>query len=70
MIGSLAAIPIGRVLSNGVGVAFLEAPLRYIFSVNGTIGWLFGILILATLASILPAWNASRMSVQQSLAYE
>jgi putative ABC transport system permease protein len=32
--------------------------------------WLGGILALATLASLLPAWNASRLTVRDVLAYE
>ena len=52
------------------GVAFLEAPLGYTFSTKGTLLWLAIVLVFASLASILPAWNASRLSVREVLAYE
>jgi len=63
-------LPIGKLLSDAVGAAFLEAPLNYTFSTKGTLLWLAIVVILAALAGILPAWNASRLSVREVLAYE
>ncbi|MCA9875466.1 MAG: FtsX-like permease family protein [Anaerolineales bacterium] len=68
--GILAAYPIGKLLSDTVGLAFMEAPLNYTFAWGGALGWLTAVLLIATLASILPAWNASRLSVRETLAYE
>jgi len=48
----------------------LESPLNYQFAIGGTVGWLAAVLAIASLASFLPAWNASRLSVRQILAYE
>jgi putative ABC transport system permease protein len=70
MVGVVLALPIGKLLSDAVGVAFLEAPLSYTFSTKGTLLWLAIVVVLASLASILPAWNASRLSVREVLAYE
>jgi putative ABC transport system permease protein len=70
LIGAALAYPMGQILSNIVGVSLLESPLSYRFSVNGMIGWLVAVLVIASLASFLPAWNASRLSVRQILAYE
>ncbi len=70
LVGAMLSLPIGKLLSDSVGVAFLDAPLNYTFSTQGTLLWLAVVLILATLASILPAWNASRLSVREVLAYE
>jgi putative ABC transport system permease protein len=70
MVGVIVALPIGKLLSDAVGVAFLESPLNYTFSAKGTLLWLAIVLVLAALASILPAWNASRLSVREVLAYE
>jgi putative ABC transport system permease protein len=70
LIGAILALPIGKLLSDGVGVAFTEAPLNYTFSARGALLWLGIVLILATLASLLPAWNASRLTVREVLAYE
>lgn len=68
--GGLMAYPIGAYLSQVVGTLLLESELRFIFATTGAVGWLIGIIIIGTLASILPAWNASRLSVRQTLAYE
>jgi putative ABC transport system permease protein len=32
--------------------------------------WLVIVLVLSLIASILPAWNASRLTVREVLAYE
>jgi putative ABC transport system permease protein len=53
-----------------VGIAFTESPLNYTFSVKGTLLWLVFVLVLAALASFLPAWSASRLTVREVLAYE
>jgi putative ABC transport system permease protein len=70
LVGAILGLPIGKLLSDAVGVAFLESPLNYTFSIKGTLLWLAIVVILAALASILPAWNASRLSVREVLAYE
>ncbi len=70
LIGGLLAYPMGQLLSNIVGTSLLESPLNYHFAINGAIGWLAAVVLIASLASFLPAWNASRLSVRQILAYE
>lgn len=70
LLGGVAAYPIGKLLSDTVGNAFMESPLTYVFSTPGAIGWLAAMLIIATLASYLPARNASNLSVRETLAYE
>jgi putative ABC transport system permease protein len=70
LVGTLIAMPISQALSLGVGVSLLQAPLSYRFSLLGVAIWLVVVIVLALLASILPAWNASRLSVREVLAYE
>jgi putative ABC transport system permease protein len=70
MVGATLAIPLSMALSNVVGNAFIRSPLSYTFSVSGAGLWLIIVVVLAALASILPAWNASRVSVRDVLAYE
>jgi putative ABC transport system permease protein len=48
----------------------LSAPLDYTFSLNGVLLWLVVVVLLSALASFLPAWNASRLTVREVLAYE
>jgi len=70
LIGGLIALPASSFLTNTVGEALLEAKPSYIFSTNGAILWLFIVIILAGLASFLPARNASRLTVREVLSYE
>src|SRR3954468_8677194 len=69
-IGAALAIPISRALSDTVGNKFTHAPLSYTFSFSGTLFWFVLVGILAALASFLPAWNATRLSVREVLGYE
>ena len=66
----LLSIPITSVLTYGVGVAIFKAPLAFTFGIDGIITWLFGTLLIAALASALPAHRASSLTVRDTLAYE
>ncbi len=57
-------------LSNAIGAITMKVGLDYIYSLNGLGMWLVIASILAVLASLLPARNASRVSVRDVLAYE
>lgn len=70
LLGTGLAIPLSRPLSDAVGVALLQSPLSYVFSTSGALIWLGVVLLLSALASVLPAWNASRLTVRAVLAYE
>ncbi len=69
-IGAVLAIPLGKALSDGVGIPILGVPLNYSFSLTGVVLWLILVVILSALASLLPARNASRLTVREVLAYE
>ena len=69
-IGVLLAYPLSTALSNMVGNSILRSPLSYTFSTTGALLWLALALTLASLASLLPARSASRISVREVLAYE
>ena len=70
LLGVALAYPIGRLLSDMVGNAFLQNPLVHVFAWNGALVWLVAVIAIAAAASLLPAWNAARLSVRQTLAYE
>jgi len=70
LIGAIVAYPISKGLSNVVGQQFLNTPLDFTFSITGVVIWLGVVIVLAAVSSFLPAWNASRMTVQEVLAYE
>jgi putative ABC transport system permease protein len=69
-ISILVAIPITAVLCFGVGMAILTAPMPAVYGMTGIIAWLIFTLVLATIASALPARRASRLTVRDTLAYE
>lgn len=70
LIGSLMALPISKVLSDAVGLQFMNDPLSYTFSFSGLLIWLGVVVFLSAAASYLPARNATRVSVRDVLAYE
>ncbi|MCK6625783.1 MAG: FtsX-like permease family protein [Anaerolineae bacterium] len=70
LVGAVLAYPISKFLSDLVGQQFLSAPLDYTFSINGVLLWLVVVVVLSAVASFLPAWNASRLTVREVLAYE
>ena len=69
-IGAALAFPIGAGLSTAVGRVLFSTPLPYVFSVSGVVTWFVIVAVLAGVASFLPAWNASRLTVREVLAYE
>ena len=70
LIGAITALPMSKLMSDVVGQAFMDAPLSYTFSTGGAFLWLILVLILSGLASFLPSWNASRLTIREVLAYE
>lgn len=70
VLGSILALPISRLLSDGVGNAFSNAPLSYSFDVLGILLWLILAVVLAIISSYLPARRASRVTLREVLNYE
>ncbi|MEM7129205.1 MAG: ABC transporter permease [Chloroflexota bacterium] len=70
LVAAILAYPAGAWLSNTVGMTLFQTPLSYIFAIRGLIAWLAIVIILSIVASFLPAWNASRLTVREVLAYE
>jgi putative ABC transport system permease protein len=66
----ILALPLSKVLSDNVGIQFLQSPLSYVFSVEGALLWLALVALLAALATYLPARDASRLAVREVLTYE
>ena len=69
-IGTVLALPLSVALSQAVGNSILRSPLNFVFSIWGMIIWFVTLVVLATVASLLPARRASRMTVREVLAYE
>jgi len=68
--GMVLAVPVAWMLSHQVGILFLKNPLAFSFSFLGVAIWLGLSTMLSVLASLLPAWNAARLSVRDVLSYE
>ena len=68
------AIPIsfviGKPMANALGQAIFSANLDYQYNFEAVLIWLVIVLVISTLASVLPARNATVISVRESLAYE
>lgn len=64
------SVPITQVLCFGVGMALLTAPMPATFVIDGILIWLILTILLASIASALPARRASRLTVRDTLAYE
>ena len=67
------AVPLAYVTSRPMALALgrilLDTELDFAFSWAAVGGWFAAVVVIATLASLLPARNASRISVRESLAY-
>jgi putative ABC transport system permease protein len=70
LLGVVIALPVSMLLSNVVGELILQDALTYTFSAGGALLWLGIVVLLAALASFLPARSASRLTVREVLAYE
>jgi putative ABC transport system permease protein len=69
----LVAVPISIVaaasLAQLLGQAMFDANLDYQYNYQAVLIWLGIILVISSLASVLPARNATQISVRDSLAY-
>jgi putative ABC transport system permease protein len=68
--GTLLAWPLGVLLTDLTSTYLVHSPIHYAFSLGGALLWLVIVVILAALASFLPARSASRLTVREVLAYE
>ena len=64
------SIPISYLFNLIIGFAFYKRPLDFHFSTSGLIIWLIIVILISVIASLLPARQAMKMSVQETLAYE
>jgi len=70
MIGTLLAMPLGYLLSNAVGLAFLNIPLNYHFAFDSAALWMVASVAIGIVASLLPARAAIGLTVRDALAYD
>ena len=69
----LMAVPlaylVARPMSRLLGQTILDVDLDFAFNDTAVVIWLVAILCISVLASLVPAHNAARISVRESLAY-
>jgi putative ABC transport system permease protein len=70
LLATALSFPITQVLSNVISLAIFNAPAQAAFTAEGFLIWLGVVVLLSVLASILPARNASRLTIREVLAYE
>ncbi len=64
------SFPISSFLLTIVGEAIMGSPMQLVLTPKGILLWLAVVLVLSVLASILPARNAARLTINEVLAYE
>jgi len=70
VIGAVISFPVTVAFLVGVGNAFFQRPLDFKLAPFGFVAWLAIVIVLAMLASLLPANKAASTTVREALAYE
>ena len=66
----LVSFPISFLLLRIISQAMINTPIPLVFTPLGMVIWLGVVILLAVLASVLPARNAARLTIREVLAYE
>jgi putative ABC transport system permease protein len=69
-IGALLSFPMSRFMSNSLTRSLFGSESEFIISFAGYIIWFVVVSILSILASLIPARNATRLTIREVLAYE
>jgi putative ABC transport system permease protein len=70
IIAALLAWPISKAIGNSFVSVLFHSRLDFTFEPIGLVIWMLVSIGLSALASFLPAWKASRVTVREALAYE
>ena len=69
-IAALLAWPISKVIGDFMVKVLFKSGLDFVFEPVGLLIWIIVSVGLSAVASFLPAWRASRVTVREALAYE
>jgi len=69
-LAAIFSFPITILLSRIISLAIFNSPSQFVLNPLGFIIWLGLVLVLAAVASVLPARNAARLTIREVLAYE
>ncbi len=64
------SVPLAIYLGNSLGISLLKRPLVYTFSVPAILLWLGLVIVIAIIASLIPAQNAASLTIRDTLVYE
>jgi putative ABC transport system permease protein len=70
VLASLAAFPISILIANGLSRSLFGGPSNFGFTPVGFAIWMAAVVVLSVLASVIPARNATRLTIREVLAYE
>jgi putative ABC transport system permease protein len=70
LLGFALSFPITSLLSNVISRSIFNSPATFVMAVQGLGIWLALVLLLSTGASLLPARNATQLTIREVLAYE
>jgi putative ABC transport system permease protein len=70
LLSGLVGLPISKQLSDVLFQVIFARNASVAFTLQGNLIWLVLVLLLSVLASVIPAFNASRLTIREVLAYE
>jgi putative ABC transport system permease protein len=69
LIAVILSLPLSSLIGSDIGVSAFSVPLGLIVSPIGLAGWFLIIVIGSIAASAFPAWQASRLTIRETLVY-
>ena len=70
VLGAVLAFPISKLMADGISLAIFDAPSTFGATPLGFGIWFGLMLVLSFAASVIPARNASRLTIREVLSYE
>ncbi|MBZ5521080.1 MAG: FtsX-like permease family protein [Acidobacteriia bacterium] len=69
-LAALAAWPVSKFVGDSLVRLIFHSHLDFLFQLQGLLVWLALSVLFSAVASFLPAWSASQITVREALAYE
>jgi ABC-type antimicrobial peptide transport system permease subunit len=66
----LASFPVTTVLNSALGLVLSGRPISFALHPYAPLLWAALVLLVAVVASLVPAQNSTRVSVREAIAYE
>jgi len=70
LLSCLASFPISKMMADSISLSIFGSPTDFGFSPLGFSIWMAVVVVLSVLASVMPARNATRLTIREVLAYE